>query len=311
MDDTGTLRSLPALVVCPRLHLHLAGGDECLQVEQVVSLLDETVHAALLKTQFLKEHLLVLVSLERRNVLLGLRSDDEHLCALVLCYLRNLLRILVATLCRCFVYVAHVEHGLGGEQEEVVSVVLLLLRLELHAACVLSFLQYLLIGFEYRHSYLSVLVVADGCYLRLLLKLRLYGFEVFQLKLGVDYFLVLNRIYHGTTLAHDIVVVEAAQHVDDGVGLADVAEEFVAQAFALRRTLNESGDVYYLASCGHDATRVNYFSKLREALIGNGDDTHVRLDCTEREVGCLRLSVREAVEKGGLAHVRESYDTTF
>jgi hypothetical protein len=56
---------------------------------------------------------------------------------------------------------------------------------------------------------------------------------------------------------------------------------------------------------------VNYFSKLRETLIGNGDDTHVRLDCTEREVGCLRLSVREAVEKGGLAHVRESYDTTF
>ena len=56
---------------------------------------------------------------------------------------------------------------------------------------------------------------------------------------------------------------------------------------------------------------MNYLGKLREAFVGNGDDAHVRLDCTEREVGCLRLSVREAVEKSGLAHVRESYDTTF
>ena len=311
VDDAGTLRSLPALVVCPRLHLHLAGGDECLQVEQVVSLLDETVHAALLKAQLLKEHLLVLVSLERCDVLLGLRSDDEHLRTLVLCYLRNLLRVLVAALCRRLVYVAHVEHGLGGEQEEVVSVALLLLRLELYAACVLSFLQHLLVSLEHRHGYLGVLVVADGCYLRLLLQLRLYGLEVLQLQLGVDNLLVLNRVHNRATLAHDVVVVEAAQHVDDGVGLADVAEELVAQALALRRTLHESGDVYYLASCGHDATRVNYLGKLREAFVGNGDDAHVRLDCTEREVGCLRLSVREAVEKSGLAHVRESYDTTF
>ena len=186
VDDAGTLRSLPALVVCPRLHLHLAGGDECLQVEQVVSLLYETVHAALLKTQLLKEHLLVLVSLERCDVLLGLRSDDEHLRTLVLCYLRNLLRVLVAALCRRLVYVAHVEHGLGGEQEEVVSVALLLLRLELYAACVLSLLQHFLVSLKHRHGYLGVLVVANGCYLRLLLQLRLYGLEVLQLKLGID-----------------------------------------------------------------------------------------------------------------------------
>ena len=42
---------------------------------------------------------------------------------------------------------------------------------------------------------------------------------------------------------HDVLVVEAAHHVDDRVGLADVAEELVAEALALGGALHEAGDV--------------------------------------------------------------------
>ena len=48
VDDAGTLRSLPALLVSPGLHLHFAGGDERLEIQQGVGFLDEPVDAALL-----------------------------------------------------------------------------------------------------------------------------------------------------------------------------------------------------------------------------------------------------------------------
>jgi hypothetical protein len=39
----------------------------------------------------------------------------------------------------------------------------------------------------------------------------------------------------------DVVVLEAAQYVDDRIDLADVGEELVAEAFALRRRRFGSG----------------------------------------------------------------------
>jgi hypothetical protein len=37
----------------------------------------------------------------------------------------------------------------------------------------------------------------------------------------------------------DVVVLEAAQHVDDGIDLADIAEELVAQPFTLAGAANQ------------------------------------------------------------------------
>ena len=44
----------------------------------------------------------------------------------------------------------------------------------------------------------------------------------------------------------DVRVLEAADHLHDGVHLADVREELVAEAFALARALHEAGDVHEL-----------------------------------------------------------------
>ena len=55
MDDTSTLGSLPAFLVGPCLDLHLTSGDECLEVQEGVGLLDEAVDTTLLQAQLLKE----------------------------------------------------------------------------------------------------------------------------------------------------------------------------------------------------------------------------------------------------------------
>jgi hypothetical protein len=41
----------------------------------------------------------------------------------------------------------------------------------------------------------------------------------------------------------DVAALEAAQHVDDGVHLADVGEELVAEALALAGAADQAGDV--------------------------------------------------------------------
>ena len=53
----------------------------------------------------------------------------------------------------------------------------------------------------------------------------------------------------GSTLPDDVMdvrILEAAHHLDDGVDLADVGEELVAEPLALARALHQAGDVHEL-----------------------------------------------------------------
>ena len=42
----------------------------------------------------------------------------------------------------------------------------------------------------------------------------------------------------------DIVIFKAADHMNDGIHLADVCQELIAEALALGGTLNQAGNVY-------------------------------------------------------------------
>ena len=66
--------------------------------------------------------------------------------------------------------------------------------------------------------------------------------EIGERQLGVDDLDVGDRIDLAGDV-DDVVVVEAAHHVRDRVGLADVGEELVAEAFALGRAGDQAGDV--------------------------------------------------------------------
>ena len=69
------------------------------------------------------------------------------------------------------------------------------------------------------------------------------GLQVGQDQLGVDGLHVRARI-HLAVDVDDVGVIEHADDLGDGLGLADVGEELVAQAFALRRALHDPGDVH-------------------------------------------------------------------
>ena len=88
----------------------------------------------------------------------------------------------------------------------------------------------------------------------------------------------------GSTFAGDVdhvLAVEAAHHVDDRVGLADVGEELVAEALALGRAGDEAGDVDELDHRRNDALGLDDRRQRCKPGIRQFDDADVGLDRAE------------------------------
>ena len=287
MDDTRTLRSLPAFLVGPGLHLHLAGSNEGLKVQQGVCLLDEAVHTTLLQAQLLQEELLVFIRLQLGNVLFCLGSNDHRLSTFLLGQCFNTLCESIAALGFCFAHVADVEHGFGGKQEQVAGAVLLVLRLKLHDAGVLALFQHLFVGLQHRHLQLGILVACSSGLLRLG-QTAVDGLQVFQLQLRINDFLVADGV-DGAVHMGDVLILKAAQHMDDGIRLANVAQELVAQALTLRGPFHQSGYIHYFAGGRNYPARMYQLGQFRQSLVGHRNHTHIGFYCTKRKIGCLCL----------------------
>ena len=108
-----------------------------------------------------------------------------------------------------------------------------------------------------------------------------------------------------------VAVVETAEHVEDGVALADVGEELVAEAFAAAGALDEAGYIDYIDCGGDGALGMAYFGQDLQAAVGNVRGAEIRLDCTEREVGALGLAATDAVEKRRFTNVRQAHYSAF
>ena len=107
----------------------------------------------------------------------------------------------------------------------------------------------------------------------------------------------------------DVVILEAAQHVDDCIDLADVAEELVAEPFALARPFHKAGDVDKAQLGFDDLGALGDCGDLLETLVGDGDLADIGLDRAEGIVRRLRrLRLGERIEQGGLADVRQADD---
>ena len=260
MDYAGALRGFPSLAESPRLHLHLARRDERLQVQQVVNRLDEAVAARFVQAHVLQEHLLFLVAFQFGDVGFRLGGDDEQFRVLVLDGFAHGIHVAVAVGGRSVIHIAYVEHRFGGQQEQVAGCVLFLFGLECHGARRLTLFQGVFILREHFVFHFCPLVAAHFGYLFHALQAVFHRFQVFQLQLRVNDFLVAHGI-HRPIDVHDVRVVEATQHVDDGVRFADVAQELVAQSLALAGTFHQSCDVHDFACGGHDASRMHDFGQ--------------------------------------------------
>lgn len=110
----------------------------------------------------------------------------------------------------------------------------------------------------------------------------------------------------------DVVILETAQHVHDGIDLANVAEKLVAQAFALRGTAHQTCNVDERKLGGDDLLAARDGGQLVEPRIGHCDIADIGLDRAERIVRRLRrLRLGQRVEQRGLADIRQPDDTAF
>src|SRR3546814_6060831 len=92
----------------------------------------------------------------------------------------------------------------------------------------------------------------------------------------------------------DVVVLETAQDVDDRVDLADIAEELVAQSFALRRAAHQSRDIDEGELGRDDLLAARDRGELVEPVVGARDIADVRLDRAKGEIGGLRRLDRKS-----------------
>ena len=110
----------------------------------------------------------------------------------------------------------------------------------------------------------------------------------------------------------DVAILEAAHHMHDGIDLADVCEELVAEALPLGSTAHDAGNVHESDPCRNDLLRFADDGQPVEPIIGHGHIAHVRFDGAERVIGRLRRRrLRQRVEEGRLADIRQADDTAF
>ena len=107
---------------------------------------------------------------------------------------------------------------------------------------------------------------------------------------------------------HDVVVGKAAHDMGDGVGLANVGEELVAEPFALGRTGDEPRDVDEFHRRGNDARRTGDGGQGIQPGVGHRDHADIGLDRAEGIVLRGDPGLGERVEQRRLADVGQSHD---
>ena len=135
--------------------------------------------------------------------------------------------------------------------------------------------------------------------------------QIRQTEFQIDHFCIPGRP-DGTGHVDDVVILKAADHMNDRIHLTDVGQEFVAQTFSLTGTLHQPCNVNEFHSRGNGVETAAELGELIKTLIRYCHRADVRLDGAERKVGGLRLSVgHQSVEQGGLAHIGQADNSGF
>ena len=108
---------------------------------------------------------------------------------------------------------------------------------------------------------------------------------------------------------NDVGVLEAAHHLNDGAGLADIGEKFVPQAFSFAGAAHKTGNVVKFDDGRRDLDRMKHIGEDFEARIGHFHHADVGFDRAERIVRGVRPGGCDGIEKRALAHVRQTYNT--
>ena len=135
------------------------------------------------------------------------------------------------------------------------------------------------------------------------------AFKVGEHQFGFDRVGVGNRVDLALDMG-DVVILETAQNVNDGVDFADIGKKLVAQPFALRRAAHQSGDIDETELRFDDLGAAADLRDGRKPVVGHRDPAFIGFDGAKGIVRRLRrLRFRERIEQGGLAHIGKTDDT--
>ena len=136
------------------------------------------------------------------------------------------------------------------------------------------------------------------------------GFQVRHSQFQVDDVDVPRRVRPALHV-DDVLVVEAADHVDNGVRLPDVGQELVPQALAPAGPLHQTRDVHELHHRRGLFLRLVQFRQVVQPGVRHRHHAHVGVDGAEGVVGALCPGVGDGVEKRGFPHVWQSHNPQF
>ncbi len=86
----------------------------------------------------------------------------------------------------------------------------------------------------------------------------LNGFEVGQRQLRIDHLNIRQWVDLTGDMDH-VVILKTAHDLGDGVGLADICQEFISQPFTLGGTGNQAGNIDELHCGGKNVLRLDDF----------------------------------------------------
>ena len=132
------------------------------------------------------------------------------------------------------------------------------------------------------------------------------AFQIGEDEFSVDDFDIAHRIDRIHDV-FDVRVLEAADHLDDGVHFADVAEELVAQTFALAGAFDEAGNVDELEDGRDQFLGTADFGQDSQPVIGDRNHAVIRLNGAKTVVGGHGLTaLGQRVKEGTLADIRQA-----
>jgi len=108
-----------------------------------------------------------------------------------------------------------------------------------------------------------------------------------------------------------IIVFKTAHHMSDRVGFADVAQELIAQPFALGRARHQTGDVDELHRGRNNFLRFDDRRQRVQARVGHRHHADVGIDGAERIVFGLDSGFGQRVKERGFADVWQADDAAL
>ena len=95
-----------------------------------------------------------------------------------------------------------------------------------------------------------------------------------------------------------IIVVEAAQNMQYGIGLPDIAQKLISEALTFTRPFDQTRNINDFYGGRYHFLWIDQLFKLFQSAVWHIDHTDIGLNGAKGKIGALCLGIRETIEKG-------------